>query len=66
MIRAGSLFRSHPEKVMPLLEVRREYIEAAFAEMEKEYGSVDAYMQKGLGVDTELKKQLKARFLQSH
>ena len=37
----------------PLVTVKREYLEAAFDEIEKTYGSVDAYLTGVLGVDIE-------------
>ncbi len=51
----GSLWRQAPEDLRPLLEARREYIEAAFDTIDQEYGSFDAYLHEGLGLaDTTL------------
>lgn len=34
----------------PLLEVRREYVEAAFEAVREDWGSFDGYLEKGLGI----------------
>lgn len=39
------------ENLEPVLGVRAAYIEAAFAEVEKRYGSFDRYVRDGLGLD---------------
>ena len=41
------------QPVAPLLDVRREYLQAAFDEAEAEYGSMDAFLRDGLGADVE-------------
>ncbi len=51
MIRVFSLFRVDPEQVRPVLGVERQYLEAAFDEIEKTYGGFDAYRRDALGVD---------------
>lgn len=40
-----------PGALVPLLEARREYLEAAFAEAERAYGGIDGYLREGLGLD---------------
>ncbi|MDJ0944845.1 MAG: tyrosine-protein phosphatase [Kiloniellales bacterium] len=47
----GSLFRVPRSEVRPLLEVRRAYLEAAFAAIDERYGSFDAYLRDGLDLD---------------
>jgi len=37
----------------PLLDVRREYLKAAFDEAEAKYGSMDAFLRDGLGADVD-------------
>ena len=37
--------------IKPLMEVRREYIEAAFEAIDNEYGGMDSYLINNLGVD---------------
>jgi protein-tyrosine phosphatase len=41
------------QPVAPLLDVRREYLDAAFDQAEAEYGSMDAFLRDGLGADVE-------------
>ena len=53
IIRIVSLFRTDPEQVRPVLGVEREYLEAAFDEIQKDYGSFDAYRRTALGLDDE-------------
>ena len=64
MIRLMSFYRNDVEQVMPLLQVRRAYLEEAFHTMEEKYGSVDNYMRDALGVDEPFKARLRARFLE--
>lgn len=47
-----------------LVEAREEYIMAAFEEADKQYGSMDAYLEEGLGVDAEMRKRFRERFLE--
>lgn len=47
-----------------LMDVRREYIEAAFDEMQKSYGSIDGFLEKGLGLTAEKREQLKKLYLE--
>ncbi|MFB9326807.1 tyrosine-protein phosphatase [Paenibacillus aurantiacus] len=47
-----------------LMDVRPEYIEAAFDEMEKTYGSVDGFLEKGIGLTAENRAQLKKMYLE--
>lgn len=56
----GSLFRVPSSEVRPLLEVRYEYLEAAFAAIDEQYGSFDAYLSDGLGIDEPTLAQLRA------
>ena len=56
----GSMFRVPGNEVLPLLEVRREYLEAAFAAIDEEYGSFDVYLRDGLGIDEPTLDQLRA------
>jgi protein-tyrosine phosphatase len=50
-IRLFSLFRVDPEQVRPVLSVERGYLAAAFDEIQKQYGSFDAYRRDALGMD---------------
>lgn len=47
-----------------LLEARREYLQAAFDEMVREYGSIEAYLHDGLGVTQEQRKKLQDQLLE--
>lgn len=60
----GSLFRVSRKEIRPLLEVRREYLEAAFAAIDEKYGSIDAYLRDGLGIDELTLARLRAAFIE--
>jgi protein-tyrosine phosphatase len=64
MMRLFSLFRADPDSVRPLMMVEPRYLDAAFAAMIQDYGSIDAYLQQALGVDAALREQLRQRFLE--
>ncbi|MEU8136948.1 tyrosine-protein phosphatase [Streptodolium elevatio] len=51
------------ELVRPLMEQRPAYIEAALATMRAEYGSVDRYVRRGLGLSAGTIPRLRARLL---
>lgn len=44
------------------VEAREEYLLAAFDEIHKEYGSMDAFLEKELGVDACVKAQFQAQY----
>lgn len=46
-----------------LMEAREEYILAALDEIDKLYGSMDAFIENGLGIDANTRDQLRARYL---
>lgn len=50
--------------IRKVMGVSRETIEATFAEMEAEYGSIDGFIEHGLGVDARARKALQDRFLE--
>ncbi len=50
--RAGQLGVA-PEVMMPLLEVRPEYLEASMETIARAHGSVDRFLTEGLGIDVE-------------
>ncbi|MGJ5892540.1 protein-tyrosine-phosphatase [Streptomyces sp. V2] len=52
------------ELLSPLFEARIEYLQAAFDTIDETWGSVDAYLEQGLGVTPELRARLKDRFLE--
>jgi protein-tyrosine phosphatase len=54
------------EKEIPLsiLGVKKEYLESAFAEMEKEFGTIEKYFSEGLGIDAVQQKALRELYLE--
>ena len=60
----GSLFRVPRSEIRPLLEVRREYLEAAFAAIDEKYGSFETYLEEGLGFDEQALARLRAIMLE--
>jgi protein-tyrosine phosphatase len=64
LIRLASLFRTEPDDVRPLFEARPEYLEAAFATIDAKYGSDDAYLREGLGIDDALRARLRRNLLE--
>lgn len=56
----GGMDPAHLEAV---LTVRAAYIGAAFAEVERRYGSMDAYARDALGIDDEMLERLRKRML---
>ena len=60
----ASFFRTPRDEVRALLEVRPEYLEAAFAAIDQHYGSFDNYLEQGLGMDEETLEKLRAALLQ--
>ena len=53
------------EEDIPLsvLGVRREYLEAAFDEMETQYGTIENYFAEGLGIDADQQEALRELYL---
>ena len=54
--------RAIPEAI---IGVKRAYLEASFDEMQKRYGTIEAYFAKGLGIDAAGQQALRDRFLPS-
>lgn len=46
-----------------LVEAREEYLLAAWDEAEKQYGSMEAFLEQGLGVDELMREQFRTRYL---
>ncbi|MCP3817278.1 tyrosine-protein phosphatase [Streptomyces sp. A3M-1-3] len=53
----------NPDLLIPLQEVRTDYLESALAEVEREYGSLYAYLRNGLGLDLRTLAKLQARLV---
>lgn len=51
---------SIPESI---LGVKKEYLDAAFDEMEKQYGSIEKYFSEGLGIDAAQQKAIRELYL---
>jgi len=51
-----------PELLMPVVGVRKEYLETALDEMRKRYKTVDGYFSQGLGLDAATIGKLRVRF----
>ena len=47
----------------PILEVRREYLQAAFAALHEQFGSIDTYLREALAVDDAMLRELRGRLL---
>ncbi len=60
-----SLWRIRAEALRPMMTVQSSFLQAAFDEAERRYGSFDDYLSEGLGVNAVLRKQLRARFLEA-
>ena len=54
----------NPSYLEDVLTVRASYLEAAFDEVEKRYGSFDAYVRNGLGLNDEDIRSLRSTYLQ--
>jgi len=59
-----SFFRTDAEDLLPLLEARREYLQAALDEMMARYGSTEGYLEQALGLDAEMRAKLEQQFLE--
>ncbi len=53
-----------PSLIEPLLTVRTSYLDAAFDQIQRDYGTFDTFLTKGLGIDTATQKALRAQLLQ--
>jgi protein-tyrosine phosphatase len=51
------------EKLIPLLEVQEDYLDAAFQAIDEKYGTFDQYIIQGLGWTIEDLKQLQAKYI---
>jgi protein-tyrosine phosphatase len=60
----ASFFRTPRSEVRALMEVRPEYLEAAFAAMDEKYGSFEGYLHEGLGIDDATLERLRSALLE--
>ena len=47
-----------------VVRMRKEYLETAFDEMEKQYGTIENYFSEGLGIDADQQQALRELYLQ--
>ncbi|QHW35113.1 tyrosine-protein phosphatase [Paenibacillus rhizovicinus] len=50
--------------ITALMGVQKEFLQAGLDEMKAKYGSIDAFIEKGLGVTKEERANLKAMYLE--
>jgi protein-tyrosine phosphatase len=53
-----------PALIEPLLTVRASYLDAAFDQIQRDYGTFDAFLTQGLGIDAATQQALRTRLLQ--
>ncbi len=63
-LRWASLFQVRPERLQPVLEVRREYLEAILDEIQSRYSSVEGYLSQACGVDPNRMENIKQLLLE--
>lgn len=59
-----SLFQVSSEKIKPMLEVRKEYLEDVYREIIKQYGDIENYLYEGCGIKKECLSKLKNMLLE--
>lgn len=52
-----------PDSIRPIFDARPEYLEAAYAEVERVYGTFDDYLRHGLGLDDGVQAAVRAGLL---
>ena len=60
----ASCFRTSRSEVRALMEVRPEYLQAAFLAIDEHYGSFDNYLKQGLGIDGPTLQRLRTALLE--
>lgn len=63
LIRFGSLFRTDPERVRPLLGVHRDFLQAAFDVIDRDFGSDEAFLREGLELSESQRSTLREALL---
>ncbi|MCU1476451.1 MAG: protein-tyrosine-phosphatase [Subtercola sp.] len=53
-----------PDLLLPVVGVQKEYLETAVAEMTAQYGDIETYFTKGLGIDEATIAKLRATFIE--
>lgn len=57
-VKIMSLFQVDTEAIRPVFNVERSYLQSAFQRISERYGSFQAYLREGLGIDAEEQQQL--------
>lgn len=52
-----------PALLLPLLEAREGYLQAAFAAIREQHVDIDTYLREGLGIDAGVRRELRERLL---
>ncbi len=60
----ASRLRTSPSHFRPLLETRQAYLQAFFESIERQYGSMDAYLRLGVGLQSSELELLKEKLLE--
>ena len=60
----ASCFRTPRSEVRALMEVRPEYLDAAFAAIDEKYGSFEGYLREGLEIDDATLERLRSTLLE--
>ena len=55
-----------PSMPQDILGVKAEYLRASFDQVKTQYGSIEKYFEKGLGIDRAAQQKLRDRFLQTN
>jgi len=63
LLRVFAQHGGDPERLEAMLGVKRQYLEAALAEMRSRYGDVEGYLADGLGLDADAPRLLRSIFL---
>ncbi|GID09383.1 tyrosine-protein phosphatase [Actinocatenispora rupis] len=62
----GARVMAEPELLQPLLDVRPEYLAAAFDEVDRRFGTFDGFVADGLGLDAGVRAALADALLDGH
>jgi len=62
--RRVSLYRMKSDQIRPIWEARREYLEQVLDEIQKEYGTVEEYLQQECGMEQNLSNHFKEMLLE--
>jgi len=58
-----NLLKTSPEGIQPVLEARREYLQAALDEILRRYRTIEAYLERGCGVEAKSLRRLRGLLL---